>query len=313
MKINVTNTIIGESKQSVKQIILEINMNRLFELSLWRRILTLFCLLGLVSSITFADELRLIREKSFQMKDWQNVYVNASGADVKVESWDKQEVYVKIFSNRRAEEKMTFNVYQENEVVKVIVKRKGSFFNWFGGGISVRIEIMTPKNYNANVETSGGDIITTNTDGKLKVETSGGEISLFKHKGAMDLSTSGGDIICKETTGDLNAETSGGDIKIDLSEGKLYASTSGGDIIINYSGMNKGFQAETSGGDIQVKLPANFKAKAHFETSGGSITNNFSNSRSERVRRGEVDAEFNGGGEILKLETSGGDIRVDQK
>lgn len=306
-------------------------MNRFFDLNMSKGILTVFCLLGLASSTTFADELRLIREKSFQMKDWQNVYVNASGADVKVESWDKQEVYVKIFSNRRAEEKMTFNVYQENEVVKVIVKRKGSFFNWFGGGLSVRIEIITPKNYNARVETSGGDIkvanitggfrletsggdiITTNTDGKLKVETSGGEISLFKHKGAMDLSTSGGDIICKETTGDLNAETSGGDIKIDLSEGKLYASTSGGDIIINYSGMNKGFQAETSGGDIQVKLPASFKARAHFETSGGGITNNFSNSKSERVRRGEVDAEFNGGGEILKLETSGGDIRVDQK
>ena len=43
------------------------------------------------------------------------------------------------------------------------------------------------------------------------------------------------------------------------------------------------------------------------------IINNFSNSLSERVRRGEVDAEFNGGGELLKLETSGGDITVDQK
>jgi len=306
-------------------------MNRIFKFSLVKKIITVFFLIGITSSLSFADELRLIREKTFQMKDWQNVYVNASGADVKVESWDKQEVYVKIFGNRRAEEKMKFDVYQEGEVVKVIAKKRGSFFNWFGSGLSVRIEIMTPKNYNTHVETSGGDIrvsnltggfkldtsggdiILNNTDGKVKAETSGGEITLNKHKGAMDLSTSGGDIICKEGSGDLRAETSGGDIKIDLSDGRLFAETSGGDIIINYSGLNKGLQAETSGGDVHVKLPADFKAKVHLETSGGGITNNFSNSQSERVRRGEVDAEFNGGGEILKLETSGGDIIVNQK
>jgi len=64
---------------------------------------------------------------------------------------------------------------------------------------------------------------------------------------------------------------------------------------------------------VHVKLPANFKAKAHLETSGGEITNNFSNAKAMRVSRGKVDAEFNGGGEILKLETTGGDIIVDQK
>ena len=306
-------------------------MARLFEFNLGRKILAILFLIGISASISHADKPRLIREKSFKMNDWENVYVNASGADVKVESWDKQEVYVKIFANRRAEEKMKFDVYQEGEVVMVIAKKKGSFFNWFGSGLNVKIEIMTPKNYNTHVETSGGnirvsnlnggfklntsggDITLNNTNGKLKAETSGGEVSLNKHKGFMDLSTSGGDIICKETVGDLNAETSGGNIKIDLTDGKLYASTSGGDIIINYSGVNKGIKAETSGGDIHAKLPADFKAKVHLETSGGGISNNFGNSRSERVRRGEVDAEYNGGGEILKLETSGGDITVDQK
>jgi DUF4097 and DUF4098 domain-containing protein YvlB len=296
-----------------------------------KKSLIVFFLIGLTSSLSYAEELRLIREKSISMKDWQNVYVNASGADVKVESWDKQEVYVKIFGNRRAEEKMNFDIYQDGEVVKVIAKKRGSFLNWFGNSLSVRIEIMTPKNYNTHVETSGGDIsvanlaggfkldtsggdITlSNTNGKLKAETSGGDITLNKHKGDMNLSTSGGDITCNEGNGDLKAETSGGDIKIDLSDGRLFAETSGGDIIINYSGLNKGIRAETSGGDIHLKLPAAFKAKVHLETSGGEISNNFSNSKSERVKRGEVDAEFNGGGDILKLETTGGDIIIDQK
>src|SRR5574340_531707 len=128
-------------------------MDRKLEFGFVKRIITVFLLIGITSSFALADEVRLIREKSFQMKDWQNVYVGTSGADVKVESWDKQEVYVKIFANRRAEEKMKFDLYQEGEVVKVIAKRKGSFFNWFGSGLRIRIEIMTPKNYNAHVET----------------------------------------------------------------------------------------------------------------------------------------------------------------
>ncbi|MCX6168260.1 MAG: DUF4097 family beta strand repeat-containing protein [Ignavibacteriales bacterium] len=306
-------------------------MNGHVQFNWLRKIPVVILLVMLFASLSIADNLRLIREKSFPMKDWQGVYVNASGADVKVESWDKQEVYVKIFGNSRAESKMQFDIYQEDDAVKVIAKKRGSMFNWFGNNISVRIEIMTPKNYNPHIETSGGDIsvknlvgefrldtsggdITlTNTNGKLKAETSGGDITLNTHKGNSVLSTSGGDIKCKETIGDLNAETSGGDINIDLTDGKLYAETSGGDITINYTGSNKGIDASTSGGSIHVKLPSNFAAKAHLETSGGEISNNFTNSKSERVRRSEVDAEFNGGGGMLKLETTGGDIIVDQK
>ncbi|PKL82938.1 MAG: hypothetical protein CVV24_07555 [Ignavibacteriae bacterium HGW-Ignavibacteriae-3] len=284
-----------------------------------------------VSSVLLADELKLVREKTFQVKEWHNVYVDASGADVKVESWDKEEVYVKVFANRRAVEKMKFDVYQTGEVVKVLAKRKGSIFNWFGGSLNVKIEIMTPRNFNPQVETSGGDIRVANltggfkletsggditlinTNGKLTTETSGGDISINNHKGDMYLSTSGGDIVLKETEGNIKAETSGGDIKIDANDGKVFAETSGGSIIINYSGVNKGINASTSGGDIYLKIPSSFKAKVHLETSGGRVSNNFKNSRTDRVKRSLVDAQYNGGGEMLRLETSGGDITVDEK
>jgi DUF4097 and DUF4098 domain-containing protein YvlB len=301
------------------------------EQSLFRRFLLVFVLIILGSSLSSAEDLKLIREKSFSAKDWDNVYVNASGADVNIESWNKQETYVKVFGNRRAEEKLNISIEQESGTVRVIAKKRGSFFNWFGNNISVRIEIRVPKNQNTHIETSGGDInianingvfkldtsggdITLdNTNGKLKAETSGGDINLSVHKGEMNLSTSGGDIICNGTNGDLRAETSGGDIKISSADGKIYTDTSGGDITIDYTGINKGVEAETSGGSIHVKLPSNFKAKVHLETTGGDISNNFNNARTMHVSRGEVDAEFNGGGEILRLETTGGDVTVDQK
>ncbi len=306
-------------------------MYQTIEQSLFERFLLVFVLMILGASFSSAEELKLLREKSFSAKDWDNVYVNASGADVKVESWDKQETYVKIFGNRRAEEKLGLRIEQDDNTVRVIAKKRGSFFNWFGSNISVRIEVKVPKNQNAHIETSGGDInianingvykldtsggdITlNNTNGKLKAETSGGDINHSTHKGEMFLSTSGGDIVCKGTNGDLSAETSGGDIQLYTSDGKINAETSGGDIIIDYTGINKGIVASTSGGDIHVKLPADFKAKVHLETTGGEITNNFNNAKTMRVARSEMDAEFNGGGEMLKLETTGGDVVVDQK
>ena len=282
------------------------------------------------SSIIFGEDLRLIQEKNFSVKDWQNLYVKASGADVKVESWDKPEVNIKVYGNKRAAEKMEFDVYQDGDVVKVIAKRKGSFLNWSFGSMQVKITATVPKNFNTNLEssggdisianlnggfklrTSGGDVSLMNTNGNLFTETSGGDIKIFDHKGTMHLSTSGGDILCKKVEGDLEASTSGGEIKLELANSKTEAKTSGGDIKIDYTGTNKGIFASTSGGDVHIKLPADFKANAQYECSN-EIENNFKNSKPLKVTRGYTSAELNGGGERLNLKSSGGVITIDQK
>lgn len=296
-----------------------------------KRALMLLGTLAFLSSFAYAEDLKVLKEKTFQMKDYQNFFVDASGADVKVASWDKQEVYVKISGNDKAASKLKYDIFQDGDVVRVIIKRKDSFWNWFGSNIRIKVDAFVPAKYNAHVETSGGDIYVNGItggfkfdtsggditlvklNGKVNAETSGGDIQLTEHYGKMMLSTSGGDIVCKAVVGDVKAETSGGDIQVQQKDGRLFAETSGGDIVIEYTGVNKGIEAETSGGDISAKLPADFKAKVHLETTGGGIDCNFSNSKTSKVKRSELIAEFNGGGPVLRLETSGGDITVDQK
>lgn len=294
--------------------------------------LSLITILFLFASTINAKELKLIKEKTFSVKEWQNLYTEASGADFKVESWDKQEVYIKIFANQKAEEKLNFYVDQESDVVKVIIKKKGSFWNFMGmSNLQVRVEAFVPKNFNADLNTSGGDIkvynitggfkfstsggdiVSSNLNGKLLAETSGGDITLNTHKGDMRLSTSGGDIKCKATNGELKAETSGGDIDLDVADGRVFAETSGGDIYIQYNGDNKGIEASTSGGDVKVVLPSTFKADADCETTGGDIDLNFSNTNTSKVSRGHLRAKLNGGGAKLILDTTGGDITINQK
>lgn len=296
-----------------------------------KKALLLLGTLAFLSTFVYGDDLRVLKEKTFQMKDFQNLSVEVSGANVKIQNWDKQEVYVKISGNEKAISKLKYDVFQEGDYVRVVIKKKDSFWNWFGSNIRVRVEAFVPSKFNARVETSGGDINVSGItggfrfdtsggdinlkylNGKVNAETSGGNIQLLGHKGNMFLSTSGGNITCKNVVGDVKAETSGGDIDIDQNDGKLFAETSGGDISILYNGENKGIDASTSGGDITAKIPANFKAKVHLETSGGSVKSNFDNAKTFKVKRSEFDAEYNGGGPLVKLETSGGDITVHQK
>jgi hypothetical protein len=287
----------------------------------------------LLSATTiFASGRKLIKERSINTQPGLTLTVEASGADVFVKTWEKDEACIKIFGNSRAEEKMRFEIEKTQSGVKVLAKKKSSsWFNFFSSGnYDVRIEVMIPKNYNTDIETSGGDISIAelkgdnnlhtsggdvklnNTEGELFVQTSGGDIRLDYQKGRSNLSTSGGDIIVVKAYGDLKASTSGGDINIESSNGKIYAKTSGGDIELTYEGSNKGVEARTSGGRIHAKLPSAFKANVFLETSGGDIESNFDNSRTNKVTRSSYKAEYNGGGEKLNLETSGGDIIVDQ-
>jgi hypothetical protein len=77
--------------------------------------------------------------------------------------------------------------------------------------------------------------------------------------------------------------------------------------------VNKGLEASTSGGTVKVRLPSDFKAKAHLETGGGTVKNHFSNVKDFKVTESEVDCELNGGGNVLRLESSGGNVVVEQK
>jgi len=309
-------------------------MDRITENLMYKKMFLILVISFAASSISFGRELKTIQEKTFSVKDWENLYVNADGADIVVGSWDRQEVYVKVLGNQKAEEHLKLKIEKENSSVVVVAKLRNShsFFNWFNNNnMSLRIEVTVPRKYNADLETSGGNLKLSdltggfklntsggninlyNNIGKLHAETSGGNIKLTNHKGEMDISTSGGNIDCRAVNGDLKAETSGGNVDIELTNGKLYTETSGGNIYIDYTGTNKGLEASTSGGTVKVKLPSDFKAKAHLETGGGAVRNHFTNVKDFKVTESEVDCELNGGGNTLRLESSGGDVVVEQK
>jgi DUF4097 and DUF4098 domain-containing protein YvlB len=298
-------------------------------------VLMILCIssFGCVHYNEFEDSsYKVLYEKTYNTVPGKSFKLKAYSGDVKITTSDEPEVYIKIFGNERAEKKVKFDFDQSNEGVTVTAKghNEWSFFN-FGRGIKLRFEIKLPRNYDAKVSssggdirledlngkidlgTSGGDISIVNTNGSTIASTSGGEVSLENSSGNFDLKTSGGDIKSTGFNGDLSAYTSGGGIKLVGSNGKIDASTSGGDVELEYTGQNKGIHLETSGGDINIKLPPDFSANARLSTSGGSIHCDFPGNNVTNISSSKYEADLNKGGNELVAKTSGGDITVSRK
>ncbi len=196
-------------------------------------------------------------------------------------------------------------------------------------------------------KTSGGDIEIDRANGSTEAITSGGDIRIGHATGEVTAKTSGGDITIERANGEVDVHTSGGDVTIDNAEGSLKAGTSGGDITIS-NATGGGVTAITSGGDIEARLTATGSALEEdwsLKSSGGELTIripedlpatveaviHLERSWFGRDREYRIDSDFNldeqeddsrngrtiratgdinGGGSRIRLETSGGDIRI---
>jgi DUF4097 and DUF4098 domain-containing protein YvlB len=279
---------------------------------------------------SFSDnDLKTLHEKTYPISPGKELRLEASVGDVMITGWDKEEVYIKILGNEKAEDKIIFDFSANEDMVEIIAKKEGSVFNWFGSsGISLRFEIKVPNRFNNkahtsggdikiagivgnnSLNTSGGDIWIKNTEGHLKASTSGGDVNLNENKGDISVSTSGGDIQANSFDGNLNASTSGGDIKLKGTNSRIDAETSGGDIYLEYWGENKGVDLSTSGGDIYIKIPADFNANVKLSSSGGDVSTDIGVNNVKKISSNKIEGELNKGGSPLRATTSGGDIVV---
>jgi len=151
-----------------------------------------------------------------------------------------------------------------------------------------RYTIKVPANFNADLDTSGGDISANGLTGNIKVDTSGGDLTFGQIHGDIHADTSGGNIVAKDCDGSTKLDTSGGRIEVTGGRGTLNADTSGGNVtVLNRVGDTKvessggklrlgnisgKLNAETSGGAVSAILPSPVAGDVRLETSGGSIT-----------------------------------------
>jgi hypothetical protein len=300
---------------------------------------------GLLAMTPFSAHAKIERvvEKTFTVQPGGLLKVETQGGDVRVQTSADAAVKVtareriRASSDAEADEilkKLTLEIEQSADGVSASAKYEKQLagFHW-GSWPPVQVDfiVTVPVNYNVELKTSGGDVTVGNLNGKVFARTSGGDVMLGKISGEIDggtsggnvrleegaaavkLGTSGGDIHVGHAVGPTELGTSGGNIEIKSVENTLHAATSGGDVTAGIAGTFKGdCKLSTSGGRVRVIVDKGAAFDLDASTSGGDVDATGLTITIERggSGRSRLAGKVNGGGPLLKLRSSGGDVIV---
>jgi hypothetical protein len=299
---------------------------------------------GILAAATAAASAKVERivEKSFLVDPGVNLRVLTSGGEIRVDPSAGNTVHITAREHVRASseadadlilQKLDLVIEQHgNDVVaSATFKDDGNFH--FGSWPPVEVDfiVTVPPSASADLKTSGGDIAVGDLDGTVLARSSGGEIGLGKIGGEVDgttaggnvslavgrgrvrLSTSGGTITAGRLVGPAVLRTSGGDIKVEAAENTLSAHTSGGDVRAKFEGPLKGdCSLTTSGGEVTAAVGKGASFHLAASTSGGDVKADGLTITIEHggVGKTSLSGDVNGGGPLLELNTSGGDVSV---
>jgi DUF4097 and DUF4098 domain-containing protein YvlB len=196
-----------------------------------------------------------------------------------------------------------------------VVFAKGKINAESGGGSVVVLSGLQ----GAVLETGGGNIHVDKCQGTVKATTGGGSVDLGDIGGPAEIETGGGSIRLSSAKGPVRAETGGGSIELN-GVPSARAETGGGGIIAKFlssTGERKDSILETSAGDITVylagDLPISIRAAIEL-ANGHTIHTDFADIHilSEGGKWGPktvtAEGSLNGGGPVLKVRTSAGNI-----
>jgi len=201
-----------------------------------------------------------------------------------------------------------------------------------GGG---RISITSVKG-KLNASTGGGEILLVSVDQNAVLEAGGGNIQVKQCGGGLKVSTGGGNIEIGDVAGPVEVETGGGSIELGSAKGPVRAETGAGRIVLDgvpsaraetgsgaieakfVAGGGRGDSTlETGAGDITVYLPENLNitVRASIELANGhNIRSDFpgihvnTDGGQWGPKTMTADGSLNGGGPMLKVRTTTGDI-----
>ena len=297
----------------------------------------------LVSGLAIAES-RIDRD--LDLSPGGRIVLDTDVGEVTVTGRDESGAEIRIRSNRDLDEEFRFKVIETSDGYRITLDKRhdGWWKSWRG---RVDIELTVPTRTQVDVSTSGGDVTLTATVGEARLHTSGGDVRAEGIEGDVDISTSGGSIDVRDVIGtvdartsggsiealrvsggfaadtsggsivlariggDVEAETSGGRIAIEEAGGLVDAHTSGGRVSVGFvRGNDRGGRISSSGGGVTVFLDPGVGLSIDASSSGGSVRSDCPGSVSGRISRASLRGELNGGGETLRLRSSGGGVTL---
>lgn len=205
---------------------------------------------------------------------------------------------------------VTFNKKGADLTIKGEFGRGRNYWQRTLNAVNIHFQVTVPQQYDIDLNTPSGDISVDGVSGKLQARSSAGDVSVKNATGTINVQTSAGDLQLNTVKGPIIGKSSAGDIRLTNCQGRVNIQTSAGDIRANMpTQLIHEWSLQTSAGDIVFTLPRNLAAEVDAQTSAGDISIDYQ-VRGSLINRKRVHGNINGGGNLLKLRTTAGDIRL---
>ena len=261
--------------------------------------------------------------------------VRVAHTDVVIETGSDKEAHIVVTLDgrdmdraREVFEAMNFRVAQDGDVIRVVSESPNRKWSWGSNDVQITVMARVPERFDAEIETSHGDLSMNDLEGRIDVRTSHGDVAADALSGPrlhietshgdvaagrlsadeVSVKTSHGDIeIGEVVSSDFSAHTSHADVEVARIEGRAEITNSHGDIrALLTSGQPAFFK--TSHGDIAIDVIPDLGADVTLR--GDKVRLDASASFDGEVKKSRADGRLNGGGARIEARTSHGSITL---
>lgn len=249
---------------------------------------------------------------------------------IEISTWEKNEVEINGTRYAATEQALKDMRIEINAAADSVQIRTVPAYSFRNGG--ARYSIRVPRRAQLErIVSSNGSIKVFDIDGRVNLKTSNGAIRASGVNGELEARTSNGSIEATEQAGNATLQTSNGRIRAELTKGTLEATTSNGSMDIRLAGADterpvrlessnghievtmdtvRDIRASTSNSAITLRLPESAGARVRARTSNSSINTDFQELAQAIDNKKSLNGVLGGGGPLVDLSTTNGQIRV---
>jgi len=268
----------------------------------------------LTFSAVFARTFSKTEVKTFDISPNGKVVVENVNGNVKVESWDKNQVMVQITKTIKADDqedadehfgRVRIEIENGKDYLEIRTHYPhegwGGFWYWlFHGGSE-----------NPNVEY----VMKVPSTIKLDAGSTNGNIEIHSISGGVEAHSTNGNVEVHSVSSGVDARTTNGWLNLDIVGGKIEGSTTNGGITATISNAADfhGLYLGTTNGTIKIYCPENLNAVVSAHTTNGRIRTEFPITIQGDFIGKSLDGRINNGGAAIDLHTTNGSIEIDKR
>jgi hypothetical protein len=182
-----------------------------------------------------------------------------------------------------------------------------------------RVTVESPAQLTLRAKTSDGNVTLSGLQGDLSLTTGDGNVAVDHVSGNVRIRSGDGRVKVTDADGSIDAHTSDGSLSVDGIFQALALHTSDGALDLNLREGTKLAGASTiqsSDGSVTIRVPPSFAADLSVHSSDGhvdcALPLAMDNYQSGGGHGNELHGKLNGGGTPLTINTSDGNVRIEQ-